>query len=238
MENLELSSTVETGQKRILVVDSESHTRLALQAILTANQYKVQVSALGAEGLALASTWQPHLVILKSNLEDMDGTQFLEGLRLWSQIPILMFANENREEEIVRGLDSGADDYLVKPFGIEELLARIRAAFRHVPSENTSTCHQIENGALWIDLDQRIVRKSGQDVHLTRTEFELLAFLMANAGKMLTNEMILNQVWGTNDKEQVGYLRVYMSRLRKKLGDNFNQVQFIHNTSQAGYLLQ
>jgi len=223
-------------QPHILVIDDEVQILRALRTILTANQFKVTVASLGEEGLALAAAQSPDLIILDLSLPDMDGVEVCERLREWTQVPIIILSVRESERDKVIALDKGADDYLTKPFGIEELLARIRVALRHSAQNLGTQKSQIINaGFIVIDLALHIVTRSGEEVKLTATEFKLLAYLAANASRVLTNRSILSHVWDPEDIDRVEYLRVYIRQLRKKLEDDPDHPQIIRNEPGIGY---
>jgi two-component system KDP operon response regulator KdpE len=223
-------------QPHILVIDDEAQILRALRTILTTKQFRVTTASRGEEGLALAAAQPPDLIILDLSLPDIDGVEVCARLREWTQIPIIILSVRDGERDKVRALDKGADDYLTKPFGIEELLARIRVALRHsAQSQGTTGRTLITAGTLSIDLAQHIVTRAGVEVKLTATEFKLLAYLAANAGRVLTHHTILSQVWDPADADHVEYLRVYMRQLRKKLEDDPNQPKYILNEPGIGY---
>ena len=201
----------------VLVIDDEPQILRALRTILSAHHYKVTVARDGEEGLALAAAEHPDMIILDLGLPDMDGIQVCEQLRQWTQTPIIILSVRNEEEDKVRALDKGADDYLVKPFGAQELLARLRVAQRHAARSHGEQETVIVAGDLVIDLARHIVALSGIEVKLTATEFKLLAYLAGHANRVLTHQNILNNVWGPEYRDNVEYLRVFMSQLRKKL---------------------
>jgi len=220
----------------ILVIDDEAQILRALRTILTAKQFRVSVAARGEEGLALAAAQPPDLVILDLSLPDMDGVEVCERLREWTQVPIIILSVRESERDKVIALDKGADDYLTKPFGIEELLARIRVALRHSAQSTGSQKSQIITaGQVVIDLALHVVTRSGEEVRLTATEFKLLAYLAGNAGRVLTNRSILSHVWDPADADRVEYLRVYIRQLRKKLEDAPDHPQIIRNEPGIGY---
>ena len=223
-------------QPHILVIDDEVQILRALRTILTAKQFKVSVASRGEEGLALAAAQPPDLIILDLSLPDMDGVEVCARLREWTQVPIIILSVRESERDKVIALDKGADDYLTKPFGIEELLARIRVALRHSAQTLGSQKSQvITAGQVIIDLALHQVTRSGEEVRLTATEFKLLAYLAANAGRVLTNRSILSQVWDPADADRVEYLRVYIRQLRKKLEDNPDHPRMIRNEPGIGY---
>jgi len=224
------------SQPHILVIDDEAQILRALRTILSSNQFKVTVASRGEEGLALAAAISPDLIILDLSLPDMDGVEVCERLREWTQVPIIILSVRESERDKVIALDKGADDYLTKPFGIEELLARIRVALRHSAQNLGSQKSQIITaGSIVIDLALHIVTRSGEEVKLTATEFKLVAYLAANAGRVLTNQSILSRVWDPADADRVEYLRVYIRQLRKKLEENPDHPRIICNEPGIGY---
>ena len=225
-----------TTQPHILVIDDEAQILRALRTILTAKQFKVSVASRGEEGLALAAAQVPDLIILDLSLPDMDGVEVCARLREWTQVPIIILSVRESERDKVNALDKGADDYLTKPFGIEELLARIRVALRHSAQTLGSQKSQIISaGSVTIDLALHTVTRSGEEVKLTATEFKLLAYLAANAGRVLTNQSILSHVWDPTEADRVEYLRVYIRQLRKKLEDDPDHPCMIRNEPGIGY---
>ncbi|HET7010562.1 MAG TPA: response regulator transcription factor [Anaerolineales bacterium] len=201
----------------ILVVDDEPQILRALRTILTEKKFKVTTASRGEEGLALAAAGKPDVVILDLGLPDMDGIEVCSRLREWTQCPIIVLSVRDAEQDKVAALDRGADDYLTKPFGAEELLARVRVALRH--ASRTQGAHEtvVVSGPLRIDLAGHTVTRDGDEIPLTATEFKLLAYLVANRGRVLTHRSILTQVWGPADADHTEYLRVYIRQLRKKL---------------------
>ncbi len=225
-----------TTQPHILVIDDEAQILRALRTILTAKQFKVSVASRGEEGLALAVAEQPDLVILDLSLPDMDGVEVCVRLREWTQVPIIVLSVRDSERDKVIALDKGADDYLTKPFGIDELLARIRVALRHsAQSLGSQKSQVITAGSVIIDLALHTVSREGEEVKLTATEFKLLAYLAANAGRVLTNQSILSHVWDPAEADRVEYLRVYIRQLRKKLEDDPDHPCLIRNEPGIGY---
>lgn len=198
-----------------LVVDDEVQIRRLLRANLEANGYRVLEAATGQEGIAQAAQWRPDVVILDLGLPDMDGVTVLKRLREWSRVPVLVLSVRDREEDKVAALDNGADDYVTKPFGARELLARLRVAQRHAQPGAEMTVFRA--GQLEVDLAARVVRLKDQEVRLTATEYSLLRLFVQHAGKVLTHRHILREVWGPNAVEQTHYLRVYIAHLREKL---------------------
>ena len=218
----------------ILVIDDEPQILRALRAILAERQFRVSTAARGEEGLALAAAEKPDLVILDMGLPDMDGLEVCARLREWSAVPIIVLSVRDSERDKVAALDKGADDYLTKPFGIEELLARIRVALRHAAQAGGKEAI-VKAGDIVIDLARHQVTRAGVEVKLTATEYRLLAYLAANADRVLTHRAILTNVWGPTEADQVEYLRVYIRQLRRKLEPNPSQPQFLVNEPGVGY---
>ena len=223
------------GNPHVLVIDDEPQILRALRTILTAQNYRVSVANRGEEGLSLAAAEQPDVIILDLGLPDIDGITVCAELRQWTQIPIIVLSVRESERDKVMALDKGADDYLVKPFGIEELLARLRVALRHSSQVKGGGESVVQTGDLVIDLARHIVTKGGAEVKLTATEFQLLAYLAAHPGRVLTHQGILNHVWGPEYVDNVEYLRVYMSQLRKKLENNPKEPKFLLSEPGVGY---
>jgi two-component system KDP operon response regulator KdpE len=219
----------------ILVVDDEPQILRAIRTILTANQFKVSVASTGSEALTLAAAQPPDVIILDLSLPDMDGLQVCEELRQWTQVPIIILSVRDSEREKVKALDKGADDYLTKPFGIEELLARIRVALKHSDQAKGVQETVITAGTLIIDLSRHIITLAGKEVKLTATEFKLMAYLANNADRVLTHQSILNYVWGSADIDHTEYLRVYIGQLRKKLEVNPDSPKYLITEPGVGY---
>ncbi|HEX7555052.1 MAG TPA: response regulator transcription factor [Leptolinea sp.] len=222
-------------QPSILVIDDEPQILRALKTILTSKQFRVITASRGEEGLTLAATQKPDLIILDLSLPDIPGMEVCSRIREWSQIPIIILSVLDRENDKVMALDRGADDYLTKPFGIEELLARIRVALRHSTQLSGTQQSVITAGPIEIDLVKHIVTRSGTEVKLTATEFKVLAYLAAHADRVLTHQAILNHVWDFSDSDRVEYLRVYIGQLRKKLESNPEEPEYIITESGVGY---
>jgi two-component system KDP operon response regulator KdpE len=206
-----------------------------LRTILTARHFRVTVASRGNDGLTLAAAQPPDLVILDLSLPDMDGFEVCERLREWTQVPIIVLSVRDGERDKVTALDKGADDYLTKPFGIEELLARIRVALKHSVQAQGSPQTVISAGSISIDLPRHLVIRGSEEIKLTATEFKLVAYLAANAGRVLTHQTILTHVWGSADADHVEYLRVYIGQLRKKLEDNPEEPQIMVTEPGIGY---
>ena len=219
----------------ILVIDDEPQILRAMRTILTEKQFKVTTASRGEEGLTLAATNKPDIVILDLGLPDMDGVEVCARLREWTQCPIIILSVRDSEREKVAALDAGADDYLTKPFGIEELLARVRVALRHSTRTQGPQNKIIKAGPISIDLAWHIVKRGEDQIKLTGTEHKLLAYLAANRGRVLTHHSILTHVWGPADADHTEYLRVYMRQLRKKLEDNPERPKYILTEPGIGY---
>ena len=219
----------------ILVIDDEQQILRAIRTILTEKQFKVTTASRGEEGLTLAATIEPDIVILDLGLPDMDGVEVCARLREWTQCPIIILSVRDSERDKVAALDQGADDYLTKPFSIEELLARVRVALRHSARAQGTQNKIIKAGPIIIDLAWHIVKRDDDEIKLTGTEHKLLAYLAANRGRVLTHQSILTHVWGQEDADHTEYLRVYMRQLRKKLEDNPESPQYILTEPGIGY---
>jgi two-component system KDP operon response regulator KdpE len=224
-----------TTQPHILVIDDEPQILRAMRTILTARQFRVSTASNGTDGLALAAAEQPDLIILDLSLPDMDGIEVCKQLRTWTQTPIVVLSVRDSERDKVAALDHGADDYLTKPFGIDELLARVRVAMRHAAHVQPVQKTIVTAGSLEIDLAGFVVRRGGDEVKLTATEFKLLAYMAANAGRVLTHRSILANVWDPADADHVEYLRVFIRQLRKKLEDNPEEPRYIISEPGIGY---
>ena len=219
----------------ILVIDDEPQILRAMRTILTEKQFRVTTASRGEEGLTLAATNQPDLIILDLGLPDMDGVEVCTRLREWTQTPIIILSVRDSERDKVAALDRGADDYLTKPFGIEELLARVRVALRHSSRTQGTESKVVKAGTLTIDLAWHIVKRGEEEVKLTATEYKLLAYLAANHGRVLTHQSILTHVWDPADADHTEYLRVYMRQLRKKLEADPERPQYILTEPGIGY---
>lgn len=219
----------------ILVIDDEPQIQRAIRTILTEKGFQVSTASRGEEGLALAAASEPDIVILDLGLPDMDGVEVTRRLREWTQCPILILSVRDSERDKVAALDQGADDYLTKPFGIEELLARVRVALRHSSSRQGMPSKLVRAGGLTIDLAWHLVKRGEEEIKLTGTEYKLLAYLAANHGRVLTHQSILTHVWGPADADHTEYLRVYMRQLRKKLEADPERPQVILTEPGIGY---
>ena len=223
-------------QPLILIIDDELQILRALRAILSV-QFRVASAATGEEGLTLAAASPPDVVILDLGLPDLDGIDVCARLRQWTRVPIIVLSVRDAESDKVAALDQGADDYLTKPFGIEELLARIRVALRHSVQAQGSPEVVVTAGPLAIDLARHVVTRDEIEVRLTATEFKLLAYLAVNVGRVLTHQNILTHVWGAKQADSVEYLRVYMRQLRRKLEADDQHPGFLITVPGVGYKL-
>ena len=222
-------------EAHILVIDDEPQIQRALRTILSARHFKVSLAGTGEEGLALAAAELPDLIILDLGLPDIDGIEVCRRLREWTQTPIIVLSVHESERDKVLALDRGADDYLTKPFGIEELLARIRVALRHSTKSSGEKTTVIHTGSVTIDLSERRVTRADEEIKLTATEFKLLAYLASNAGKVLTHRAILSNVWDPADADRLEYLRVYIRQLRMKLEEDPDNPKILVNEPGIGY---
>lgn len=222
---------------KVLLIEDEGSIRRFLKISLESASYQVVEAASGAEGLSLAASHKPDAIILDIGLPDTTGFDLIPKLREWFSRPILVLTVQDQEEEKVKALDLGADDYLTKPFGVPELLARLRASIRRFKSETEPTEPLFRVGNLELDRAAHIVKVLGQAIHLTSTEYDLLSVLAKHAGKVVTHRMLLNEVWGPNSVEHVQYLRVYMGQIRKKLKVDDTQSEIIRTEPGVGYRL-
>ncbi|NLO02437.1 MAG: response regulator transcription factor [Bacteroidales bacterium] len=217
----------------ILVIDDEKQIRRLLEITLTASGYKIILSVNGRDGLVDAVTHNPSLILLDLGLPDTDGQEILKKLREWYQKPVIILSVRDSEEEIIRALDNGANDYITKPFRTGELLARIRAALR--PGNDTADITELTFGSLTIDMASHVVRKNNEILKLTATEYSLLLMLARNSGRVLTHQYILKEIWGYGYIEQTQYLRVFVAQLRKKIEDNPSKPKLLITESGIGY---
>jgi two-component system KDP operon response regulator KdpE len=223
---------------RVLVVDDEPQILRALRINLRARQYEVHTAACAAEALTVAAKFPPDLVLLDLGLPDMDGMNVIEGLRGWTKAPIIVLSGRADSTDKGAALDAGADDYVTKPFGVDELLARMRAAVRRVVA--TEDVPQVQLGDLTIDLSAKRVIKAGNDVdvRLTPTEWHLLEVLLRNPGKLLSQKQLLNDVWGPGYGNAAGNLRLYMAQLRRKLEPDPARPRWLITEPGMGYRYQ
>jgi two-component system KDP operon response regulator KdpE len=224
--------------RRILVVDDESQITRVLRRGLTAHRYDVRVAAEGEAALELFGDWKPDLVVTDLSMPNMGGLELCRRLRAISNVPIIVLSVKGDERVKVEALDAGADDYVTKPFGMDELLARVRATLRRNPSEAGEATKLVETGHFRIDLETRQVTLKGKEVHLTPKEYDLMVYLVSHAGKVLTHRALLAAVWGGDYVEQTEYLRVFIGQLRRKVEPNLATPQYILTEPWIGYRFQ
>jgi two-component system KDP operon response regulator KdpE len=225
------------GGTAVLVVEDEPQMRRFLRASLGAEGYRVLEAWTVADGLRQVTAEHPDAVLLDLGLPDGDGLELVRRVREWSGVPVIVVSARGREEDKVAALDAGADDYLPKPFGTKELLARLRVALRHARSRAVPASPVLEVGALRMDLERREAAVAGREVRLTPIEWRLLALLAHNAGKVLTHAQILREVWGPHAAAQTHYVRVYMAELRKKLEADPARPRLLVTEPGVGYRL-
>jgi two-component system KDP operon response regulator KdpE len=229
----------ERDAELILLIEDESQMRRFLRITLQSHGYRLIEAATGQEGLMQATTRNPDVVLLDLGLPDMEGLDVIGLLREWSSMPIIVLSAREQEQDKVRALDAGADDYLTKPFGAGELLARIRVSLRHKIMQYTQEKQPVfELGTIRVDLTKRQVFVGEKEIHLTPIEYRLLALLIRNAGKVVTHSQILREVWGPPYAGQTQYLRVYMAQLRHKLEEDPARPRFLLNEPGVGYRLK
>lgn len=231
MQQTELAPTA-------LLVEDEPQIRRFVRAALEEEGWHVHESASMQRGLIDAGTRRPDLVILDLGLPDGDGNDFIIDLRKWSNVPVIVLSARVNEADKIKALDAGADDYLAKPFGVGELLARVRATLRRQRQPQADLAGQVQFGEVVVDLPNRRVTKRGEHVHLTPTEYRLLSVLVANAGRVMTAPQLLRAVWGPAQSDNSHYLRIYMGHLRHKLEDDPAQPQYLLTETAVGYRLQ
>jgi len=218
---------------RVLVVDDEPQIRRALSINLRARGYSVDLAASGEEALSLAASNHPDVVLLDLGLPGLDGIDVVRGLRGWSTIPVIVLSVRDAEADKVAALDAGADDYVTKPFGMDELLARLRAAVRrHQPVPEQAS---VETPDFVIDLTSKKAYVRGEDVHLTPTEWSLVEVLVRNPGRLVTQRQLLQQVWGPQYERETNYLRVYMAQVRRKLEPHPSMPRYFITEPGMGY---
>lgn len=221
---------------KILVIDDEIQIRRFLRISLEAQGLQVSEAATGQDGLVQATMVRPDIIILDLGLPDREGLAVLQSLREWSQTPVIVLSVRDAEEDKIALLDAGADDYLTKPFSAGELVARIRVALRHMAPEAADAIFR--SGTLQVDLANRLVQVAGKQVKLTATEYDLLRLLVQHAGKVLTHQHILRDIWGGTSSEEMQYLRVYISQLRHKIEENPARPRLLLTETGVGYRLQ
>jgi two-component system KDP operon response regulator KdpE len=222
----------------VLVVEDELPMRRFLRASLGSHGFHIVEAASAREATALASSHNPELILLDLGLPDGDGVALTRRLREWCRVPIIVLSARGHESDKVQALDAGADDYLTKPFGLAELLARMRVALRHAAVVGRPAEPLLEIGSLHIDLARRVVTRGGEEVRLTPIEFRLLALLARNAGRVLTHRQILQEVWGPGRGDETHYVRVYMASLRRKIEDDPARPRLLVTEPGVGYRLR
>ena len=228
-----------TIRDKILVVEDEKSISSFIRAILSSNGYDVIVAHTGSEAFSMISSHCPDLVVLDLGLPDMDGMNIIDSVRQWTQLPILVVSARTHEHDKVEALDRGADDYITKPFGAAELLARVRVAIRHtrlgVGGEGIANSGKFTAGDLTIDYDKHLVLVGGENVHLTQNEYRIVALLGRCAGKVLTYDFIMKELWGPQSKGSNQILRVNMANIRRKIEKNPADPQYIFTEIGVGY---
>lgn len=220
----------------IIIIEDEKNICNFIETVLTPQHYHVTCASTGADGLKQIHDAKPDAVLLDLGLPDMDGMDIIEKVRAYSTVPIIVISARTMEHSKVAALDMGADDYLTKPFGTAELLARIRTALRHSQKSDGSTRYEV--GSLLIDFERRLVKVKGQDVHLTQIEYKLVSLLAQNAGRVLTYESIITKIWGPYADNDNQILRVNMAHIRRKLEDNPAEPQYIFTEIGVGYRMR
>lgn len=221
---------------RVLVIDDEPEIRQAVRLGLESKGFQVEWSPTGIEGMDRIARWHPDVVLLDLSLPDMDGIEVCRQVRTWSPVPIIILSVREQDHDKVTALESGADDYLTKPFSLAELSARVRVALRHAARhESDANSTQIQAGEILIELDRRRVSVSGQEVHLTPTEYEVLKYLASHIDRAITHQTLLRAVWGPQYADEVHYLRVCIGQLRRKLEADPARPRFIITEPGIGY---
>lgn len=222
----------------VLVIEDEAPIRRFLKTTLSAHGYGFQEALNGADGIQAVAKQNPDLIILDLGLPDMDGLDVIKQIREWSETPIIVLSAREQEGDKVTALDEGADDYLTKPFGVSELLARMRVAFRRSIKATETAESKYEFGDIVVDLSSRLVYVAGEEIHLTPIEYKLLVTLIKYRGKVVTHNQLLREVWGQGYNEETQYLRVYMAQLRRKLEKDPANPEFFLNEPGVGYRLR
>jgi len=225
-------------QSTIVVIEDETQMRKFVHLALEAHGYRVFDAATGADGLLETAARSPALVLLDLGLPDIDGLEVTRRIREWTATPIIVISARGLEQQKVAALDAGADDYLTKPFGTSELMARIRVALRHAKGSSEPASAVLGVGDLKIDVARRIVHSGDREVHLTPTEYNLLTLLMRHAGRVMTHKQLLDQVWGPGHSHQMQYLRVYMTQLRHKLEKTPARPRYLLTEPGVGYRIK
>ncbi|WP_028218112.1 response regulator [Paraburkholderia oxyphila] len=222
---------------KVVLIEDDRQIRRYVRASLESAAMRVFDVGTGEEGLAMTATARPDLVIIDPGLPDMEGVDVIRQLRGWSAVPVIVLSARTREQDKVTALDAGADDYVTKPFGIAELLARIRAQLRRQDRSVTTESARVSFGAVTVDLAARSVRRNGETIHLSPIEYRLLVTLVRHAGCVLTHRQLLEEVWGPAHAENANYLRIYMAHLRQKLEGDPARPRHIVTETGVGYCL-
>lgn len=226
-------------KQKILIIEDEPSIANFMSTILAANDFTVLHAANAADGLMLATSHCPDVILLDLGLPDQDGREIIRSIRQWTQMPIIVVSARTQENDKVEALDLGADDYVTKPFGTSELLARVRTALRHARTSGAdgtvAQTGRFTTGPLTVDFDKRRAYLNGEDVRLTQNEFRIVALLAKHAGRVLTYDMLLKAVWGPNGSGDNQILRVNMANIRRKIEENPGQPQFIFTEMGVGY---
>ena len=225
-------------RSRILITDDEPQIRKFLRAALDSHGYEVAEAITGADARKSLTLHPPELLILDLGLPDIDGLEILKELRSWSELPVIVLSARGQEQSKVDALEAGANDYLTKPFGTAELLARVKVALRHAQKSGGIAEAIYEIGELVVDTDKRLVKVGKKEIKLTPTEYKLLCVMVKHAGKVVTHGQLLKEVWGKHSSEQGHYLRIYMQHLRQKLGDEALNPKYITTETGVGYRLR
>ena len=224
---------------RVLVIDDEPEIGRAVRMGLQGVDFSVEWVATASEGMERVAQWRPDVILLDLSLPDMDGVEVCRQLRAWTQTPIIVLSVRSREADKVAALEQGADDYLTKPFGMGELIARIRVALRHVArAASGSDGALMRVGGLEMDLERRLVTVDGREAHLTPTEYEVLKYLMTNAGKVVTHRVLLHAVWGPSYEAEAHYLRVFINQLRRKIEPEPSRPRYLITEAGVGYRIR
>ncbi|HEY7849152.1 MAG TPA: response regulator transcription factor [Ktedonobacterales bacterium] len=226
---------------RVLVIDDEPEIGRAVRLGLRSADFTVESCATGAAGLERVAQWRPDVILLDLSLPDMDGVEVCRRLRAWTQTPIIVLSVRSREADKVAALEQGADDYLTKPFGMSELIARVRVALRHAAQTagpGGAAGALVRVGELELDLERRLVTVGGQPVHLTPTEYEVLKYMATHMGKVITHQMLLHAVWGPSYEAEAHYLRVFINQLRRKIEPDPSRPRYLITEPGIGYRLR
>ena len=222
----------------VLIIEDETHILNFMRKILTSHDYKVLSANTGKAGLEIISSQCPDIILLDLGLPDLDGTEVIQKIRTWSAVPILVISARTQEQDKVLALDLGADDYITKPFGNSELLARIRTALRHTMQHQTGSdplLHPYHHGGLTIDFEKRLVTRDETDIHLTQNEYKIVALLAQNSGRVLTYDKLIEYVWGPYSENDNTSLRVHMANIRRKLEPNPAEPIYLFTEIGVGY---